>query len=49
MKKLVLLMLGVLGAAVVLFTFLPNRKQDNSRRAAIRHEDSARFCYPDCN
>ena len=49
MKRMILLMLGVLGAAMVLFTFLPNRKQDNSRRAAIRHEDAAWFCYPDRN
>jgi hypothetical protein len=49
MKKLILAMFGILGAAMILFAFLPSRKQVNSRRADVRQEDARWFCYPDSN
>jgi len=49
MKKMILALFGLMGAALVLFAFLPNRKQTNSSPSNIRPEEPCWFCYPDTN
>jgi len=49
MKKLLLAMLGILGALAVLTAFVSSRKGETGRRGEVRREDAYWFCYPGSN
>jgi len=49
MRKTLFALFGIMGAAMVLFAFLPGRKKADSRPSNIRPAEPCWFCFPDAN